>query len=170
MTTTAQIRKGGSWLLEDTAPADVFTPETLTDEHRLMAQTAQEFVDNEVLPATGRLESKDWELARSLVRRAAELGLFGIAVPEQYGGLDLDKASSLVVVERLAGAASFATTFGGQANLLILPLEGSNAFNLSPDANQTCLPSNVTPWIDSAPGKGPYSARTSALARFMGSC
>jgi len=122
MTTTAQIRKGGSWLIEDTTPADVFTPEKLTDEHQLMARTAQEFVDNEVLPATERLEAKDWELARSLLRRAAELGLFGIAVPEQYGGLDLDKASSLVVVERLARAASFATTFGGQANLCILPL------------------------------------------------
>ena len=122
MTTSTQIRKGGSWLLEDTAPDDVFTPEKLTDEHRLMAQTAQEFVDNEVLPVTDRLEAKDWELARSLIRRAADLGLFGIAVPEQYGGLDLDKASSLVVVERLARAASFATTFGGQANLLVLPL------------------------------------------------
>ena len=66
--------------------------------------------------------AKDWDLARSLMRRAADLGLFGIAVPEEYGGLDLDKASSLVVVERLARAASFATTFGGQANLCILPL------------------------------------------------
>src|SRR5687767_2863671 len=122
MTTSAQIRKGGSWLLEDTAPADVFTPEKLNEEHQLMAQMAQEFVDNELLPATERLESKDWELARSLIRRAADLGLFGIAVPEQYGGLDLDKASSLVVVERLARAASFATTFGGQANLCVLPL------------------------------------------------
>jgi alkylation response protein AidB-like acyl-CoA dehydrogenase len=122
MTTTAEIRKGGSWLLDETAPADVFTPEKLTDEHRLMAQTAQEFVDNEVLPVTERLEAKDWDLARSLIRRAADLGLFGIAVPEQYGGLDLDKASSLVVVERLARAASFATAFGGQANLLVLPL------------------------------------------------
>ena len=122
MTTTAQIRKGGSWLLEDTAPADVFTPERLTDEHQLMAQMAQEFVDKELQPATERLEAKDWDLARALIRRAAELGLFGIAVPEQYGGLDLDKASSLVVVERLARAASFATTFGGQANLCVLPL------------------------------------------------
>ncbi len=122
MTTTTEIRKGGSWLLEDTAPADVFTPAKLTDEHLLMAQTAQEFVDNELLPATDRLETKDWELARTLMRRAADLGLFGIAVPEEYGGLDLDKASSLVVVERLARAASFATTFGGQANLCILPL------------------------------------------------
>ena len=122
MTTSTQIRKGGSWLLEETAPADVFTPEKINEEHQLMAQMTQEFVDNELLPATERLEAKDWELARSLIRRAADLGLFGIAVPEQYGGLDLDKASSLVVVERLARAASFATTFGGQANLCVLPL------------------------------------------------
>ena len=122
MTTSTLVRKGGSWLLEETPPGDIFTPERLTDEHRLMAQTAQEFVDNELLPATERLEAKDWDLARSMIRRAADLGLFGIAVPEQYGGLDLDKASSLVVVEQLARAASFATTFGGQANLCILPL------------------------------------------------
>jgi len=122
MTTSTQIRKGGAWLLEEGTPGEVFTPEKLTDEHKLMAQTAQEFVDHELLPVTERLEAKDWELARSLLRRAADLGLFGIAVPEQYGGLDLDKASSLVVVERLARAASFATAFGGQANLCILPL------------------------------------------------
>jgi alkylation response protein AidB-like acyl-CoA dehydrogenase len=121
-TTSTQLRKGGAWLLDETAPGEVFTPERLTDEHKLMAQTAQEFVDHELLPATERLENKDWELARALLRRAAELGLFGISVPEQYGGLDLDKASSLVVVERLARAASFATAFGGQANLCILPL------------------------------------------------
>ena len=120
--TTTTLRRGGSWLLEDTAPHEIFTPEKLTEEHRLIAQTAQEFVDNEVLPATERLEQKDWDLARTLMRRAGDLGLFGIAVPEQYGGLDLDKASSLVVVERLARAASFATTFGGTANLCVLPL------------------------------------------------
>jgi alkylation response protein AidB-like acyl-CoA dehydrogenase len=115
-------RKGGSWLLEDTSPADVFTPEKLTDEHRLMAQTTTEFIDAEVMPSLDRLESKDWELARSLVRRGGELGLLGIAAPEEYGGLDLDKASSLVVIERIGPSASFATTFGGQANLCILPL------------------------------------------------
>ena len=122
MTTQTSTRKGGAWLLEDTAPADVFTPEKLTDEHRLMAQTTTSFVDAEVLPVLDRLEQKDWQLARSLARRCGELGLFGIAVPEEYGGLDLDKASSLVVVERIGPSASFATTFGGQANLTILPL------------------------------------------------
>jgi alkylation response protein AidB-like acyl-CoA dehydrogenase len=115
-------RKGGSWLLDETPASDVFTPEKLTEEHRLMAKTTTEFVDNEVLPVLERLEEKDWQLARSLVRRCGELGLLGIAVPEEYGGLDLDKASSLAVVERIGPSASFATTFGGQANLCILPL------------------------------------------------
>jgi alkylation response protein AidB-like acyl-CoA dehydrogenase len=122
MTTTSSIRKGGSWLLEDTAASDVFTPEQLTDEHRLMAQTTTEFVESEVLPVLDRLEQKDWQLARALLRRCGELGLLGIAVPEEYGGLDLDKASSLAVIERIGPSASFATTFGGQANLTILPL------------------------------------------------
>jgi alkylation response protein AidB-like acyl-CoA dehydrogenase len=114
--------KGGSWLLEDTAASDIFTPERLTDEHRLMAQTTTEFVLSEVLPVLDRLEQKDWQLARSLLRRCGELGLLGIAVPEAYGGLDLDKASSLAVIEHIGPSASFATTFGGQANLTILPL------------------------------------------------
>ena len=122
MTTLPSIRKGGSWLLEDTAAADVFSPEKLTDEHRLMAQTTTEFVDSEVLPVLDQLEQKDWQLARSLLHRCGELGLLGIAVPEEYGGLDLDKASSLAVIERIGPSASFATTFGGQANLTILPL------------------------------------------------
>ena len=122
MTTTTDTRKGGSWLLEDTDAASTFTPEKLTDEHRLMAQTTDEFVDKEVLPSLSRLEAKDWELARTLVRRAGELGLLGVNVPEAYGGLDLDKVSSLIVAERIARAASFATTYGGQANLCILPI------------------------------------------------
>jgi len=116
------ITKGGAWLLEETADSEVFTPERLSDEHRLIAQTTDEFVDTEVLPNLERLEAKDWDLARSLLRRAGELGLLGVNVPEQYGGLDLDKVSSLIVAERIARAASFATTYGGQANLCILPI------------------------------------------------
>ncbi len=114
--------RGGSWLLDATEASDVFTPEKLSDEHRLMAQTTTEFVDSEVLPVLDRLEQKDWQLARSLLKRCGELGLLGVAVPEAYGGLDLDKASSLAVIERIGPSASFATTFGGQANLTILPL------------------------------------------------
>jgi alkylation response protein AidB-like acyl-CoA dehydrogenase len=109
------------WLLE--APAgDPFTPERLSDEHRLMAQTTDEFVDQEVMPALDALEAKDWTVARALVKRAGELGLLGVNVPEEFGGLALDKISSLIIAERIARAASFATTYGGHANLCILPL------------------------------------------------
>ena len=118
----ATVPRGGSWLFEDTPPGGMFSPERLSDEQRLMAKTADEFISAEVMPVLDRLESKDWQLCRALVKRCGDLGLLGIAAPEAYGGLDLDKASSLVVVERIARSASFGTTFGGQVNLCILPL------------------------------------------------
>jgi alkylation response protein AidB-like acyl-CoA dehydrogenase len=121
MTTTATVR-GGSWLIEDTGVGTVFTPEQLSDEHRLIGQTADEFVTNEVLPAIDRLEQKDWALARQLVRRAGELGLLGTDVPESFGGVDLDKVSSIVVGEAVGRSASFATTFGAETGLAITPL------------------------------------------------
>jgi alkylation response protein AidB-like acyl-CoA dehydrogenase len=129
MAVAADVRKGGSWLLEETEPASVFTPEKLSDEHRLMAQTVEEFVASEVMPNIDQLETKDWNLARTLVHRAGELGLLGISVPEQYGGLDLDKVSALVVSERIARSASMAAAYGAQANLTIIPivLFGSDA-------------------------------------------
>jgi alkylation response protein AidB-like acyl-CoA dehydrogenase len=115
------IAKGASWLLEEPSQP-IFTPEQLTDEHRLMAQTTDEFVDAEVLPRLDRLENKDWALARTLIQRCGELGLLGVDAPEAYGGLDLDKISSIVVAEHMARSASFGVTFGGQTNLCILPL------------------------------------------------
>jgi alkylation response protein AidB-like acyl-CoA dehydrogenase len=122
MTTTVATPKGGSWLIED-APADgVFTREGLNDEQRLVGRTAEEFIDKEVTPVTDRLEQKDWDLARSLVRSGAELGLLATDVPEQYGGLDLDKVSSVVVGEAIGRSASFATTFGAQTGLAITPI------------------------------------------------
>jgi alkylation response protein AidB-like acyl-CoA dehydrogenase len=122
MAVAANVRKGGSWLLEETQPKSVFTPEKLSDEHRLMAQTVEEFVATEVMPNLDQLETKDWNLARTLVRRAGELGLLGISAPEQYGGLDLDKVSALVVSERIARSASLAAAYGAQANLTIVPI------------------------------------------------
>ena len=132
--------KGGSWLLEESAQADVFTPEKLTDEHRLIAQTTEEFVAHEVLPMLERLEAKDWEVARSLLRRCGELGLLGVNVPEEYGGLALDKVSSLIVSQHIAPAASFAAMFGAQANLCILPI----ALFGTPAQKQQYLPRLVT--------------------------
>src|SRR6187401_517037 len=105
--TETTILRGGEWLLQ-AEPADtVFTPERQTDEHRLIGRTAQEFVDNEILPKLDQLEQKDWALARALVVRAGALGLLGVDVPEEYGGVGLDKVSSLIVSDRMARSASF---------------------------------------------------------------
>jgi alkylation response protein AidB-like acyl-CoA dehydrogenase len=122
MATFATTVKGGAWLLEDTDPAEVFTPEQLTDEQRLMAGTAADFVRQEVAPAREALEAKDWSLARRLVRRAGELGLLATDVPEAHGGLALDKCSAVVVAAAIGADASFATTFGAMTGLAILPL------------------------------------------------
>ena len=122
MAVATKTSKGASWLLEEADPSSIFTPEKLSEEHRLMAQTVEEFVENEVVPRIEQLETKDWAVARSLIRRAGELGLLGISVPEQYGGLDLDKVSALVVSERIARYESLTATYGAQANLTIIPI------------------------------------------------
>jgi alkylation response protein AidB-like acyl-CoA dehydrogenase len=120
--TETTILRGGEWLIQPSEADSVFTPERLTEEHRLIGRTAQEFVDNEVLPKLDQLETKDWALAREMVKVGASLGLLGVDVPEAYGGLGLDKVTSLVVSEKLARAASFGATFGAHANLTIVPL------------------------------------------------
>ena len=121
MTTTTAIR-GGAWLTEEIDAASVLTPERLSEEHRLIGRTAEDFVDNEVLPVLDRLEAKDWALARDLIRRCGELGLLGTDVPEALGGVALDKAASLLVGEAVGRCASFATTFGAQTGLAVTPL------------------------------------------------
>jgi alkylation response protein AidB-like acyl-CoA dehydrogenase len=121
-TTPSPVVHGGSWLTEDADAASVLTPERLSEEHRLIGQTAEEFVDSEVLPALEKLEAKDWTLARTLVKRCGELGLLGTDVPEEFGGVALDKASSLLVGEAAGRSASFATTFGAQTGLAITPI------------------------------------------------
>jgi alkylation response protein AidB-like acyl-CoA dehydrogenase len=121
-TATVPAAKGGSWLIEEAPEDGAFTRERLNDEQRMIGQTAEEFVDKEVLPVLDQLEQKDWKLARELGRRSGELGLLATDVPEAYGGLDLDKVSSVVVGEAVGRSASFATTFGAQTGLAITPI------------------------------------------------
>jgi alkylation response protein AidB-like acyl-CoA dehydrogenase len=121
-TTEPTIVRGGEWLLQPADADGVFTPERLTEEHRLIGRTAQEFVANEITPVIAKLEEKDWALSRKLVQRGGDLGLLGVDVPEAYGGVGLDKVSSLVVSAKLGGSASFGATFGAHANLTIVPL------------------------------------------------
>jgi alkylation response protein AidB-like acyl-CoA dehydrogenase len=120
--TPIAVLRGGEWLLTAAGPETIFTPETLTEEHRLIGRTTEEFAVSEVQPQLDRLEQKDWALARQLLVRCGELGLLSVDVAEQYGGLQVDKVASMIVSEHMAQAASFGAAFGAQANLTILPL------------------------------------------------
>jgi len=171
MATDTQAR-GGAWLIEDTPAHDVLTREGLSEEQRLIGQTAQEFVDGEALPVLDRLEQKDWTLARTLVQRAGELGLLATDVPEQYGGIDVDKVSSVIVGEAVGRCASFATTFGAQTGLTITPIL---CFGTD-DQKRRYLPRLVTGEIvgayalsESGSGSDALGARTKATRQPDGS-
>ena len=119
---TRKIVKGGSFILEDHRPEDVFTPEDTNDEQRMIAQTAAEFSQKEVIPLDAEIEKKSYETHRSLMLKAGELGLLSIDIPEQYGGAGLDLLSSLVGSENLSGQASFSGTVGAHTTIGTLPI------------------------------------------------
>jgi len=114
--------KGGSFLLESPAPQDVFTPAGLSDDQKLIGQTAEEFVLKEVLPLAKDLESKKPGLMAQLVRKGGELGLMGGGVPEEYGGAGLDKIATTVLTEKLSIYGGFAVTHGAHAGIGTLPI------------------------------------------------
>ena len=114
--------KGGSFLLESPAPADVFTPADLTDDQKLIGQTAEEFVVKEVLPLVKDLENKKPGLMAQLVRKAAEVGLVSGGIPEEFGGAGLDKIATTVLTEKLSIYGGFAVTHGAHAGIGTLPI------------------------------------------------
>ena len=143
MSAVAEEKKvfaGGSFLIEERAPAEVFTPEDFTEEHRMIAETTRQFMDNEVRPRTPELEKHDWKLARELVRKGAELGLVGATVPEAYGGLGMDQTTGAVIGELLGRSASFATTMGAQSGIGLLPI----VYFGTEEAKQKYLPKIVS--------------------------
>jgi butyryl-CoA dehydrogenase len=123
-TTTAKrsVTRGGGFLVESCAAQDLFTPADLSDDHKLIGQTAEEFVTKEVLPLTADLELHKEGLMAGLLKKSADLGLLAASVPEAYGGLGLDKVSATIMSEKLAVYASFAVSHGGHAGIGTLPI------------------------------------------------
>lgn len=118
----AKAVKGGSFLIDNLLPEDIFTPEDLSEEHRQIARTAAEFSNQEVLPAAAEIEAKNFLVIRKLLRKAGELGLLAVDIPEAYGGLEMDKVSSALIAESLSRNASFSVTFGAHSGIGTLPL------------------------------------------------
>jgi butyryl-CoA dehydrogenase len=113
---------GGSFLLEERKPDEVFTPEDFTEQHQLIGQTAEEFAVNEILPNAEKMEHKDFSITRDLLKKAGDLGLSSAEIPEAYGGLEMDKVTAAVIADHIAKYAGFATTWGGHTGIGTLPI------------------------------------------------
>jgi butyryl-CoA dehydrogenase len=112
---------GGSFLLESRAPAEVLTPEDLTEEQRQIAATAERFAREEILPALAAVEAKEPGAMARLLRKASELGFTAVDIPEEYGGLAMDKVTSAVITDHVSVLASFSTAFGAHTGIGTLP-------------------------------------------------
>jgi butyryl-CoA dehydrogenase len=113
---------GGSFLLDERKPDEVFTPEDFTEQHQLIGQTAEEFAVHEILPNAEKMERKDFSITRDLLKKAGDLGLSSAEIPEAYGGLEMDKVTAAVIADHIAKYAGFATTWGGHTGIGTLPI------------------------------------------------
>ncbi|MGA2202338.1 MAG: acyl-CoA dehydrogenase family protein [Terriglobales bacterium] len=125
MATTAVPKtkiSGGSFLLEERQTADVFTPEDFSEQHQMIGQTTEEFATNEILPQAEKIEHKDFSISRELLKKAGDLGLSGVEIPEAYGGLEMDKVTAAIIADNIAKYAGFATTWGAHSGIGLLPI------------------------------------------------
>ena len=114
--------RGGSFLIEERTLEEVFTPEDFSEQHLLIAQTAEEFATKEIVPNIENMEHKNFTIVRELVKKAGELGLSGVDVPEQYGGMEMDKVTSAIIADRIAKYGGFSTTWGAHTCIGTLPI------------------------------------------------
>jgi alkylation response protein AidB-like acyl-CoA dehydrogenase len=113
---------GGSFLIEDTAPMDIFTLEDLSDVQKQIERTTIEFAEKQILPQVPAIEAKDFSVTKGLLRKAGELGLMGIDVPEEYGGMEMDKVTSALIADKIAVCGSFSVAFSAHVGIGTLPL------------------------------------------------
>jgi len=113
---------GGSFLLHEANPASVFTPEDFSDEQRQIASTAAEFAVNEVLPAADDIEAKHFDVTRALLKKAGDLGLMAVDIPEEFGGLAMDKVTSAIIADRMSVLGSFSVAFSAHVGIGTLPI------------------------------------------------
>jgi alkylation response protein AidB-like acyl-CoA dehydrogenase len=117
-----KLLKGGEYLIKNTAAEDVFTPEDFNDEQKQIAETTEQFVTNEVVPNIEEIDNQNFDIVIEGMKKCGELGLLMIDAPEEYGGLELDKATSMLVAEKLAPGGSFLVAYAAHTGIGMLPL------------------------------------------------
>lgn len=168
---TKKLFKGGGFLTEDLTADDVITPEDFSDEHRMIAQTTEDFVVGEVVPKIDNLENHEFEHSVDLLKKAGELGLLSADVPEEYGGLGLDTISSSLITEKFSLAGGFSVTHGAHVGIGSLPI----IFFGNEEQKQQYLPKLATGELLAAyaltepmAGSDALSARTTAVLNEAG--
>jgi alkylation response protein AidB-like acyl-CoA dehydrogenase len=117
------VIKGGEFIIKDSHPEDIFTPEDFSEEQIMMKESVQEFIDREVWPFKERFEKKDYEFTKSCMQKAGELGFLGVSVPENYGGMGMGFVSTMLVCDYISGATgSFSTAFGAHTGIGTMPI------------------------------------------------
>ncbi len=117
------ITRGGQFLVKETRSEDIFTPEDFSEEQIMMRDSVKEFVNKEIWPNKSRFEKKDYEFTKDCMKKAGELGLLGVAVPEEYGGLGMGFVSTMLVCDYISGATgSFSTAFGAHTGIGTMPI------------------------------------------------
>ncbi len=118
-----KLINGGEFIIKDSHPADIFTPEDFSEEQIMMKESVQEFIDREVWPNKERFEKKDYGLTKSCMEKAGNLGFLGVAVPENYGGMGMGFVSTMLVCDYISGATgSFSTAFGAHTGIGTMPI------------------------------------------------
>ncbi|KXZ20994.1 acyl-CoA dehydrogenase [Bacillus nakamurai] len=168
---TVKVKKGGSFLIEDTAYDQVFTPEDFTDEHKMIGKTTEDYVVNDVLPYIDEIENHQFEHSVRLLKKAGDLGLLGADVPEAYGGIGLDKISSAFITEKFSRAGSFSLSYGAHVGIGSLPI----VFFGTEEQKKTYLPDlasgqRIAAYALTEPGSGSdaLGAKTTAVLNEAG--
>ncbi len=172
-TNQKSVTIGGSFIIKESNPYDIFTPEDFTEEHKMMKDSVIEFVDREIVPKKQRFEQKDYKLTEEMMSKIGELGFLGVSVPEKYGGLGMGFVSTMLVCDYISGASgSISTAFGAHTGIGILPI----VLYGTEDQKQKYLPNLASgKWIGSycltEPGSGSdaNSGKTKAVLSDDGS-
>lgn len=123
MSTITKSIQGGEFLVRETPAQDIFIPEQFNEEQKMMAQACQDFIDTEITPKIDEIDSmKNPDLVPSIFKKAGELGLLGIAVPEEYGGMGMSFNTSMLIADIIGAAGSFSTTYGAHTGIGTLPI------------------------------------------------
>jgi len=121
METAVKLQKGAHFLIEG-YDGEVFTPENLTEEQKMIKSTVEEFVKNDFEPLADRMENGEFELNRVLLKKLGDLGILGTHMPEQYGGMQMDPNTNSLVLEAVGPTGAFSTTIGAHTGIGMLPI------------------------------------------------